>query len=133
VFDKLAQGFLAENVASMPAPRTPPAPHVHSDGGVAPRKFTTLVVYRCTGSSSYPPLVTFEVTFRDHSVEVVEGADAYQPEGPMTTFFADGAGRQTLGPWSTRLASYRTSEILIVRRQEHEGQVNVRTASLRSA
>lgn len=61
-------------------------------------------------------VATFEVTLRDSTIEVIEGADAYQQEGQMTTFFANSSGRQIVDCWSTRLASFRTSEILIVRR-----------------
>ena len=32
-------------------------------------------------------MACFEVTLRDRTVEEVGGADAYQQEGPMTTFF----------------------------------------------
>jgi hypothetical protein len=59
---------------------------------------------------------TYHVTLKDHTVEVIEGADAYQQEGPMTTFFATREGRDVVDSWSTRIASFRTSEILMVRR-----------------
>ena len=59
---------------------------------------------------------TYHVTLKDHTVEVVDGADAYQQEGQMTTFFATREGGGVVDSWSTRLASFRTSEILIVRR-----------------
>ncbi len=58
----------------------------------------------------------YEVTLKDRSVEVIADADAYQQEGPMTTFFATGPGRQVVDCWSSRLASFRTSEIMIIRR-----------------
>lgn len=61
---------------------------------------------------------TFEVILRDRSVESVEGADAYQQEGPMTTFFRRGDGRDVIDSWSTRVASYRTADLLVVRRHE---------------
>jgi hypothetical protein len=61
---------------------------------------------------------TYEVTFKDRTVEVIDGADAYQQEGQMTTFFTNGAGRQVVDCWSSRLASFRTSEIVIIRRVE---------------
>jgi hypothetical protein len=61
---------------------------------------------------------TFEVTLRDRSVDTVEGADAYQQEGPMTTFFRRGRGRDVIDSWSTRIASYRTADLLAVRRRE---------------
>ena len=46
---------------------------------------------------------TFEVMLRDRSVETVDGADAYQQEGPMTTFFRRGDGRGVIDSWSTRI------------------------------
>ena len=61
-------------------------------------------------------MATFQVTLRDGTVEVIEGADDYQQEGQMTTFFASSSGRQVVDCWSTRLASFRTSEIAIIRR-----------------
>ena len=61
---------------------------------------------------------TYEITLKDHTIEIVEGADAYQQEGQMTTFFSTDAGRQVVDCWSTRLASFRTSEIVIIRRVE---------------
>ena len=61
-------------------------------------------------------MATYDVILKDRTVEVIDGADAYQQEGQMTTFFATGAGKQVVDCWSTRLASFRTSEILIIRR-----------------
>ena len=61
---------------------------------------------------------TFEVTLRDRTVETVDGADAYQQEGPMTTFFRRGDGRDVIDSWSTRMASFRTADLLVVRRCE---------------
>jgi hypothetical protein len=60
----------------------------------------------------------FEVTLRDRSVEIVDGADAYQQEGPMTTFFRCGDGREVIDSWSTRMASFRTADLLAVRRRD---------------
>jgi hypothetical protein len=62
------------------------------------------------------PSPAYQVTLKDQTVEVVDGADAYQQEGQMTTFFRTASGRQVVDCWSTRLASFRTSEILIIRR-----------------
>jgi hypothetical protein len=59
---------------------------------------------------------TFEVILRDRTVETVDGADAYQQEGPMTTFFRRGDGREVIDSWSTRMASFRTADLLVVRR-----------------
>jgi hypothetical protein len=66
---------------------------------------------------------TFEVTLRDRSAEVVAGADAYQQEGPMTTFFRRGDGRDVIDSWSVRIASFRTADLLSVRRWE-DGQAS---------
>lgn len=67
----------------------------------------------------------YEVTLRDRSVELVVGADAYQQEGPMTTFFHLGEGRDVVDCWSTRVASIRTADILIVRRGDGSAQLRV--------
>lgn len=61
-------------------------------------------------------MASFEVTLRDRSTELVVGADAYQQEGPMTTFFHLGEGRDVVDCWSTRVASVRTADVLLVRR-----------------
>lgn len=65
-------------------------------------------------------MVAYTIMLKDRTVEIVESADAYQQEGQMTTFFSTGAGRQVVDCWSTRVASFRTSEILIVRRVERD-------------
>jgi hypothetical protein len=59
--------------------------------------------------------MTFEITLRGDSVEKVGDVDAYQQEGQLTTFFQLGSGRHVLDAWSTRIASYRTSEIVRIR------------------
>jgi hypothetical protein len=74
---------------------------------------------------------TFEVTLRDRSAETVVGADAYQQEGPMTTFFRRGDGRDVIDSWSTRVASFRTADLLVVRRYE-EGAAPARVLDLAS-
>ena len=51
---------------------------------------------------------------------LIDDADAYQQEGQMTTFFANGAGRQVVDCWSTRVASFRTADIVIIRRVQRE-------------
>jgi hypothetical protein len=62
-------------------------------------------------------MAIYEVTMRDRSVERVSDADAYQQEGQMTTFFRTADGR-AVDSWSTRMASFRTSEVLIIRRDD---------------
>lgn len=61
----------------------------------------------------------FEVILHDNTTEVVQDADAYQQEGPMTTFFRCGNGRDVIDSWSTRVASFRTADLRMVRRHEH--------------
>lgn len=59
---------------------------------------------------------SYQVMLKDRSVERIEGADAYQQEGQMTTFFCTGSGRNVVDTWSTRIASFRTSEVVVIRR-----------------
>jgi hypothetical protein len=64
----------------------------------------------------------FEVMLRDRPldvIDVIEGADAYQQEGPMTTFFRCGDGREAIDSWSVRIASLRTADIVAIHRREH--------------
>jgi len=63
-------------------------------------------------------VASFEVRMGDRTIEMVDGADAYQQEGQMTTFFATRRG--VVDSWATRVASYRTAEILSVRRTGDE-------------
>lgn len=58
----------------------------------------------------------FEVTLADGSRERVCGANAYQQEQSMTTFFNSSSDRQTFDCWSVRVASFRTDSILSIRR-----------------
>lgn len=69
----------------------------------------------CPASAAAAGTVSFRITLRDGSVERVDGADAYQQEQSMTTFFRT-EGRQTVDCWSVRMASFRTDQILAVRR-----------------
>jgi len=62
-------------------------------------------------------LVRYEVTVTDGTV-VVDGADAYAPDGAMTTFYRCRDGRETIDAWATRIASFRTSEIRRIVRLE---------------
>ncbi len=73
-------------------------------------------------------MAQFEVTLRDRTVESVTDADAYQQEGPMTTFFRT-EGRATVDSWSTRVASIRTADVLLIRRGDEAPALSaVRTA-----
>lgn len=64
----------------------------------------------------------FNVTLTDETTEQIPGADAYQQEGPLTTFFAVASDRQVIDSWSTRLASFRTADIVKVRRDAASGE-----------
>ncbi len=59
--------------------------------------------------------MAYLVTLVDDGRELVEGADAYQQEGPLTTFFRTASGRSVIDCWSTRLASFRTADIRQIR------------------
>lgn len=60
----------------------------------------------------------YEVMISDGTVEQVSGADTYQQEGPLTTFFRADAGRRVVDSWSTRLASFRTADVARIRAVE---------------
>ena len=59
--------------------------------------------------------MSYQVVLKGDLVELVEGADAYVQEGPLTTFFQGRDGRAVLDSWSRRLASFRTADIVSVR------------------
>lgn len=61
-------------------------------------------------------MALFAVSLVDQTTDIVEGADAYQQEGPMTTFFRCRDNRHVIDSWSLRLASYRTADISAIRR-----------------
>jgi len=55
--------------------------------------------------------MSFQVTLLDETVEWVEGADSYQQEGPMTTFFGSDGRRGAIDCWSVKVASFRTDRV----------------------
>lgn len=61
-------------------------------------------------------MATFHVTLADQTITEIADADAYQQEGPLTTFFRFDEGRAVIDSWSMRLASFRTSDIVSIRR-----------------
>ena len=63
-------------------------------------------------------MAAYTVTLKDRSTERIDQVDAYQQEGQMTTFFRLGPGRRIVDTWSLRVASFRTSEVVAVRRDE---------------
>ena len=58
----------------------------------------------------------YVVSLSNEHCERVDDADAYQLEGPLTTFFRTGHG--IVDSWSTRLASFRTADIRAIRAVE---------------
>ena len=58
----------------------------------------------------------FAVELANDRIELVTGVDAYQQEGPLTTFFAAESNRMVIDSWSKRVASFRTADIVTVRR-----------------
>ncbi len=58
----------------------------------------------------------YELTFVDGRAEVIAGADSYEQEGPMTTFFQSD-GRNYVDFLSLRIASFRTTDLIAVRRK----------------
>ena len=59
---------------------------------------------------------TFVVQLTNDRTHTIDTADAYQPEGPLTTFFSTGSNRTVLDSWSTRVASFRTSDVIAIQR-----------------
>ena len=57
---------------------------------------------------------------KDGEVEVIEGADTYEQEGPLTTFFQVAPDRRVIDCWSVRLMSIRTTEIASIRRENDD-------------
>ena len=63
--------------------------------------------------------------------EIERGAND-RDEG-FTTFFRNEADRQVVDCWSTRLASFRTSDVLIIRRRETTEPVTIGGPHLEAA
>lgn len=78
-------------------------------------------------------MALFAITLMDQTTDFVEGADAYQQEGPMTTFFAFQENRQVIDSWSSRLASYRTADITAIRRSAPPGMLEAEDDSTLTA
>ena len=60
----------------------------------------------------------FEVRFEDETTTQVFDADAYEQEGPLTTFFDRNGGGGLTSAFALRVASFRTSRIVEIRRVE---------------
>jgi hypothetical protein len=75
-------------------------------------------LYRSTARSAYGERMGFEVHFEDETTTQVLDADAYEQEGPLTTFFDRNGGGRLGSAFSLRVASFRTSRIVEIRRME---------------
>ena len=72
--------------------------------------------------------MVFEIVTTDGTVERIDGADSYQLEGPLTTFFMSNSRVHRLSSWSERIASFRTDRVLTVRCLS-VGSVEIREAA----
>ena len=61
--------------------------------------------------------MSFVVTFDDDTTTIVDDADSYEQEGPLTTFFDRNGGGRLASAFAVRVASFRTSKIVEVRRE----------------
>ena len=61
-------------------------------------------------------MAQFAIQLSKGETITIEEADTYQFEGPLTTFFSTGSSRQVIDSWSTRVASYRTADIVSIER-----------------
>ena len=59
-------------------------------------------------------MATFTIELTNSRTETID-ADAYQQEGPLTTFFTIDSARTVIDSWSHRIASFRTSDLVAVR------------------
>jgi hypothetical protein len=77
-----------------------------------------LTPFLLTGPWAHDAGMSYLVTLSNDRAELVDDADAYQLEGPLTTFFRTQPGRQVIDCWSMRLASFRTADITSIRAVE---------------
>ena len=61
-------------------------------------------------------MAQFAIQLKEGQTVSVAEADTYQFEGPLTTFFSTGSNLQVIDSWSTRVASYRTADIVSIER-----------------
>lgn len=61
-------------------------------------------------------MAQFAIQLTKGETITISEADTYQFEGPLTTFFSTGSSRQVIDSWSTRVASYRTADIVSIER-----------------
>ena len=66
--------------------------------------------------------MSFVVHFEDETTTIVDDADSYEQEGPLTTFFDRNGGGRLASSFAVRVASFRTSKIVEVRREEQSAR-----------
>ena len=76
--------------------------------------------------------MSFVVHFEDETTTVVDAADSYEQEGPLTTFFDRNGGGRLASAFAVRVASFRTSKIVEVSRESAE-TVPALQSSMRSS
>jgi hypothetical protein len=76
--------------------------------------------------------MSFVVHFEDDTTTVVDAADSYEQEGPLTTFFDRNGGGRLASAFAVRVASFRTSKIVEVRRETAE-KIDALQSSMRSS
>jgi hypothetical protein len=62
--------------------------------------------------------MSFLVRFEDDTTTTVHNADAYEQEGPLTTFFDRNYAGRLASAFAVRIASFRTSRIIEIRRAD---------------
>jgi len=68
-------------------------------------------------------MACYSLVRKDGEVELIEGADTYEQEGPLTTFFQVAPDRRVIDCWSVRLMSIRTTEIASIRRENNMASI----------
>ncbi len=68
-------------------------------------------------------MACYTLVRKDGEVELIEGADTYEQEGPLTTFFQVAPDRRVIDCWSVRLMSIRTTEIASIRRENNMSSI----------
>jgi hypothetical protein len=77
--------------------------------------------------------MSFVVHFEDDTTTVVDAADSYEQEGPLTTFFDRNGGGRLASAFAVRVASFRTSKIVEVRRAPSAETIESLQSSIRSS
>jgi hypothetical protein len=77
--------------------------------------------------------MSFVVHFEDDTTTIVNDADSYEQEGPLTTFFDRNGGGRLASAFAVRVASFRTNKIVEVRRELTEPSESSIQSSMRSS